>query len=319
MLIKILAAGVCHSDVALLNAPTQTAGFNEKYTLGHEGCGEIVEVGEDVGKDGKGEEFKVGEKVVILSVAGCGKSDCPECSKDLAQICNQGEKYGIGNDGSYAPYIAIKARAAARLPEGVSVEQGAVATDAVMTAYHAVVRTGRVQKAETILIFGLGGLGFNALQIARHLGARVICVDTREEVLEEAVRFGVDKEDVVPVGMDVEVWVRERALVVDTVIDFVGVDGTFGKAQKVVRMAGKIVLVGLLAPKVTIESFVAVRKHLSILCSYGGTITDLRDSLKLTSKGVVKPQVVTGRLDSFAEVLKDLHEGRVKSRIALVP
>ena len=315
MLVKILAAGVCHSDVALLNQPQRVGTFNEKYTLGHEGCGEIVELGADVDQS----RFKVGDQIAILSVAGCGKDDCPECSRDLAQICQAGEKYGIGQDGSYAPYVAIRARAAAPLPKGVSPEVGAVATDAVMTAYHAVVGTGSVKKGETVLIIGLGGLGFNALQIALARGARVIGADTRQEVLEEAAKFGIPQEDLVPVGQSITDFVQTQKLVIDTVIDFVGVPDTFKAAQHAVRWAGKIVCVGLLAPEIMIDNYLAVRKHLSILMSYGGTFTDLTACLDLIAKGVVRPQVVTGELGDFDKVLQDLHAGKVKSRIALIP
>ncbi|KAK5080515.1 hypothetical protein LTR70_008835 [Exophiala xenobiotica] len=314
LLIKIHAAGVCHSDVALLNAEKRPDTWPlDKYTLGHEGCGEVVEVGASV------HDFTTGDMVAILSVAGCGESSCGECSRGLAQICQRGERYGIGSNGSYAPYVAIKARAAAKLPENVSVEQGAVATDACMTAYHAVVGTGQVRKEETVVILGVGGLGFNAMQIARSSGARVIIVDKRQEVLDEAVKFDIAEEDVVPVGEGIADFVKRKGLVVDTIIDFVGVPETFGAAQEAVRFGGKIVLVGLLAPQVSINTFLSVRKHLSLLCSYGGTMSDLKECLALVSNGKLRPQVETGKLDDFPHILEDLHAGKVKSRIALRP
>jgi len=169
--------------------------------------------------------------ISILSVPGCGKSTCPECVRNVTQICAACEHYGIGNDGSFAPYIAIRERAAVKLPAGISPAAGAVATDAVMTAYHAVVGRGQVKKTDTVLLYGLGGLGFNALQVIQSIGARVIVVDQRQEVLDEAVKFGVKSEDIVPVGTaSVTEWVRERKLTVDTAIDFVGVPETFKTA-----------------------------------------------------------------------------------------
>src|SRR5271155_1664194 len=115
---------------------------------------------------------------------------------------------------------------------GVTPAQAAVTTDAVLTAYHAVKTTGNVKPTETILIFGLGGLGFNALQIVLAIGARVIVTDKREEVLAEAIKFGVPKEDVIPIGTNVVEFVQERGLVVDIVIDFVGVNETFTASQE---------------------------------------------------------------------------------------
>lgn len=170
--------------------------------------------------------------VSILAVAGCGQSSCAECSNDVAQICETGEHYGIGQDGSFAPYIAIKARAAVRLPKGVSVAAGSVATDAILTAYHAVVGRAQAKKSDTVLLYGLGGLGFNALQILLDIGSRVIVVDKRQAVLDEAVKFGVKPGDVVPATTDnVVEWVRGReGLVIDKVVDFVGAPDSFRTA-----------------------------------------------------------------------------------------
>ncbi len=86
-----------------------------------------------------------------------------------------------------------------------------------------------------------------------------------------------------------------------------------------VRMAGTVVLVGLLSWTLTLHSYVAVRKRLSILCSYGATYADLEACLDLIAKGVITPQVVTGSMADFPKVLEELHAGKVKSRIALVP
>jgi len=124
LLIKIHAAGVCHSDVGILKMKNYMTGGDKPLTLGHEGAGVIV----GVGAEAKG--FKVGERVAIHPVAGCLLPGCGECSRDLVQICDSGERYGITTNGAYAPYIAIKAHHAVKLPDSVSFEQAASATDA---------------------------------------------------------------------------------------------------------------------------------------------------------------------------------------------
>lgn len=78
-------------------------------------------------------------------------------------------------------------------------------------------------------------------------------------------------------------------------------------------------LVGLFELNLPLPSLVAVPKRLDILCSYGGDHSDLEASLNLIAKGVVKPQVVTGRMADFPTVLADLHSGKIKSRIVLIP
>ena len=226
-LVKVLAAGVCHSDCALLAMTTTLPNFDEKYTLGHEGCGEIVEIGSDV----TDLRLRKGDLVAVLAVPGCGQSSCLECRNGLPQLCKNAACHGIGQDGSFASYVAINRRAAIPVPDGVTPAQAAVATDACLTAYHAVKRVADVKSGDTVLIFGLGGLGFNALQIVLSIGARLLVVDKRPEVLEEAVKFGVAKEDVAPVGEDIALWVKSRGLAVDTVIDFVGVNDTYTASQ----------------------------------------------------------------------------------------
>ena len=109
----------------------------------------------------------------------------------------------------------------------------AVATDAVITAYHAIVRRGELKPTETVFRFGLGGLGFNALQIIRSIGARVIVSDIREERLEAAETLGIPKKDIVPVRKSIPDFVQENDLRIDTTFDFVGVKQTFSDAQQI--------------------------------------------------------------------------------------
>lgn len=166
-----------------------------------------------------------------MCVPGCGKNECSECSNGVPQICQQGPRYGGGQDGFFAPYAVVVERAVVKLPLGVSPSVGAVATDACMTAYHAVVGRAKVQRGDTVLLVGLGGLGFNALQMLHHLGARVVVTDQRQVVLDEAVKFGVKSDDVIPTGtLDVSEWLKERKVAVDTVVDFVAVPTTFKTA-----------------------------------------------------------------------------------------
>lgn len=178
--------------------------------------------------------------VALHAVPGCGAVDCPECSRDLAQLCERGHHSGIGQDGFYAPYAAVDIRGLALVPKGVSPAEAAVATDAVATAYHAVHRRGEVKNTEIVFLFGLGGLGFNALQIVLSIGARVIVSDIRESLLNEAAALGVPTTDIVPRGVSVQDFVNSKGLAgtIDTVLDFVGSHQTFEDAQQIGKSAG---------------------------------------------------------------------------------
>jgi propanol-preferring alcohol dehydrogenase len=193
-----------------------------------------------------------GDVVALHAVPGCNQQDCPECSRDLSQICERGHHSGIGQDGFYAPYATIDARGAVLVPDGmvilylccdywtqlifcpgVTPAQAAVATDAINTAYHAIHRRAEVKASETVFLFGLGGLGFNALQVVLAIGARVIVSDVREELLQAARELGVPVRDIVPPGMSPQDFVARESLQIDTVLDFVGKHQTFNDAQNI--------------------------------------------------------------------------------------
>jgi alcohol dehydrogenase, propanol-preferring len=167
------------------------------------------------------------------------------------------------------------------------------------------------------------------------IGARVLVVEKRQFVLDAAVNFGLPEADVIPPGTDAVEFVEKNNIIVDVVIDFVGVAETFSASQhlrksfplpdpsqadtRTVRPGGRACQVGLLGAELIIHNALAVRKKLTILCSYGGIYEDVEDCLDLIAKGKLQPQVETGDMEDFPSVLESLHEGKVKSRIALIP
>lgn len=127
--------------------------------------------------------------------------------------------------------MAVQENAAVKVPEGVSASVAAISTDALMTSHHAVTGRARVVREDTVLLLGLGGVGFNALQVILHIGARVIVTDKRQIVLDEAEKFGVRREDIIPADTtDIGEWTRQRGLKIDKAIDFVSMPETFKAA-----------------------------------------------------------------------------------------
>ncbi|KAH7029592.1 chaperonin 10-like protein [Microdochium trichocladiopsis] len=318
VLCKMLAAGVCRSDHYLLHVPIekQPSWFQDNFTLGHEGCGQVVKLGEQIRNDS---HIKVGDIVAMHAVPGCGSAECPECSRDLSQLCELGHHSGIGQDGFYAPYAIVDIRGVVPVPDGVSPAEAAVATDAVTTSYHAIHRRGQVQASELLFLFGLGGLGFNALQVIRNIGARVIIAEVKQDLLDDAAKLGVPPEDLVPIGTAPLDFIREQGLEgkIDTVFDFVGRKQTFHGAQQIVRRGGKIVCIGTLDKENTVYMSLGTRKRLTFIFSYGGQVADLKDVLELIAQGKIQPLVKTRKLHEFPGVLEELGEGKVHGRIAL--
>ncbi|KAH7086467.1 chaperonin 10-like protein [Paraphoma chrysanthemicola] len=341
LLIKLLAAGVCRSDHNLLTNETQPAWFKPHFTLGHEGCGRIVRLGSELTSTCG---FSVGDVVAMLAVPGCGKvrkskdeEGCDECTNGQPQLCLTGYRSGIGMDGFFAEYAVIDVRGAVHVPSKVTPSQAAVATDAVTTAYHAIHRRAQVTAADVVFLFGLGGLGFNALQVIRAIGAKVLVCDVKQENLDAAVEIGVAEAECVPVGKDVREWVAENGWEgkIGVVADFVGMQATFGAAQHIglfspllksalksfgwrIRQAGRILCVGTLNHENTVHMKLAIRKRLDILFSYGGQTGDLKEALDLISQGILNPMVSDGKLEDFPKVMKGLEEGKVQGRVALL-
>jgi len=203
--------------------------------LGHEGCGEITTIGSSIPKDSPAAGLKVGDRVAMNPVAGCDDKACPDCGTGFPQLCQstEGSHHGLGQDGSFAQYVAISHRSAIPVPAGVSAAEAAVATDAVMTSHHAIVTRAKITAKDTVFQFGLGGLGMNAVQILLRVGCTLYVNDVRQGPLDEAVKLGVPANNVVPVGTSVQEWVKEKGLEgrIDKVVDFVGLQQTFSDAE----------------------------------------------------------------------------------------
>ncbi|KAF2033139.1 GroES-like protein [Setomelanomma holmii] len=327
LLIRLLAAGVCRSDHNLLTNEVQPSFSKQHFTLGHEGCGEIVGFGSALTPNSTSCQYKLGDIVALLAVPGCGDLEtCEECRIGEPQLRLTGYRSGIGMDGFFAEYCVIDVRGAVLVPRNVSPAQAAVATDAVTTAYHAIHRRACIISSDVVFLFGLGGLGFNALQIIRAIGAKVLVSDVKQENLDAAVELGVSEEDCVPVGKGVREWVEERGWSgrIGVTADFVGTEGTFGDAQhireflSICLQAGRMLCVGTLNHENTVHMKLAIRKRLDIIFSYGGQTRDLKEALDLIAQGVLNSMVSNGKLEDLPKVMKALEEGKVQGRVALL-
>jgi propanol-preferring alcohol dehydrogenase len=321
VLVKVLAMGVCHSDCTILALNEPVLGMGAEFVMGHEGVGEIVRLGSKV----DGSRFAVGDRVGVYLNAGCEQPDCPQCNRGHQQLCkSEGGHYGIGRDGVAAEYAVIHHRAAFHIPPTLDDTLAAVSADAVLTSYHAVKYTADVRPEHTIIVYGLGGLGYNGLQTAMHLKAkRILVVDNRQESVDEAIKLGIPPEDAFctadPKAKKVHEFVAEQQIAVDTCIDFVSHSDTVLSAQLSLRPAGTLVMVGVLGAQVTLLPIVVVCTGLVIKGSYNGSRVAYEEALELMRQGVLTPRVQTGSIEQLPEVLKDLDDGKIKGRMILLP
>jgi len=322
VLVKILAHGVCHSDCGIRDIKTPPPNWAEEFTLGHEGAGEIVQLGLSVSGD-----WKIGDRVVIHIVPGCGK--CPVCLQGHPQICRASPDngaYGLGRDGLFQQYVSIRADALALVPDSVPIAHAAIAADAILTAYHAVKYTADLATApetKIVLILGLGGLGLNAVQIALHLGVnKILIADKRKEAVDIAVKLGIPEENAFctsTLERPLHELLASKRITIDIVLDFVGHEETLTTAQLAIRPAGLIVMVGLISPTATLIPVLMVSNMINIKGSFAGTIEGLRECLELLERGVIKPEIITGSIEDVPQVLKELDEGKYQGRKVLLP
>lgn len=245
VLVRIKAAGICHSDVHY-RAGTSMAG-SLPLTLGHEIAGIVEKVGPQVTK------VKVGDRVCIHYMVTCG--DCYYCSTGNEQFCVQGLMIGKHCDGGYAEYIAVPARNAVLLPDEIPFDQGAILMCSAATSFHAL-RKSRLKPGETVAVFGVGGLGISAVQLARALGAlEVYAVDINEDKLRLAKNYGgipVNPKKCEPVA---EIRRLSGGKGVDVALELIGLPQTMRQVVQSLAIFGRAVLVGITDKPFEIDSY----------------------------------------------------------------
>ena len=316
-LVKVLAAGVCHSDCSILDAEYQKGMFAmpNPFVLGHEGAGVVVSVGSSV------TEFKQGSYVALLGTNACYTQSCGACSHGLDNTCRTNPYLGFGGDGFFASHVSVSTRNLVKVPadqKTIIPSIVAISTDAVLTPYHSLVSSAKLTPDQTILIIGAGGLGLNAIQIAKHvIGVKsVVVTDVRDVSVKAALEVGADyacKPE------ELDALIKEHNLVFDTVADVVGNAETFGTSLHHVRMGGVIQIIGLSVREIPLPLVAVAMKNVTINMTAWGTKLELKDVLKAVAAGKVKPQVEERSMEECLEVLHDLAAGKVKSRIALIP
>lgn len=322
VLVKVTAAGVCRSDVSAVYHPETVKLSNiaggDTLTMGHEAAGVVAELGSEVAAGYP--ELVVGAQVAVLGTNPCNEASCEACVVDRGNMCWSKGWYGLTRDGAWAGYVAVRASSAVPVPKKLSIPPAivAVATDAILTPYHAVKTIAGIRPGETVLIIGSGGLGLNAIQIAKNCAGAgsVIVTDVREQTLDLARQTGADHA-VVPDKLPE--LIATHKLRIDAVVDFVGVSSTLQTATTVLKRAGKMAIVGIGSNTFEIPRQSAMAKELQILPCMWGTKSELVEVLNAIGEGKITPEVETRPFDECIKVLEELRDGKLKSRVALIP
>ena len=235
VLVRVRAAGICHSDAHYRAGRSPARPL--PLVLGHEVAGEVERVGERVTL------VRPGDRVCLHYLIAC--ADCYHCSRGSEQFCRTGSMIGHFRDGGWAEYIAVPERNAVRLPDEIPFEHGAVLMCSSATSLHAL-HKGRLAGGESVAVFGVGGLGMSAVQLARALGALdVFAVDLDEDKLAMARDYGAiavhaDRED--PVAAILESTAGRG---VDVALELIGLPLTMRQAVQALAVQGRAVVAGL--------------------------------------------------------------------------
>jgi S-(hydroxymethyl)glutathione dehydrogenase/alcohol dehydrogenase len=327
--VRIAACGVCHSDLSVIQGILRS---KLPCVLGHEGAGVVEEVGEGV------TGLRPGDKVVLSWVMSCSR--CFYCRIGKPQLCELGEKINKlnrmpdgstrvhqGKDdlwvfsavGALAEEAVVPASAAVKLPPDAPLDKCALLGCAVLTGAGAVFNTAKVEPGSSVVVFGAGGVGLNAIQAAAIAGAeRIVAVDTQPAKLALAKRFGatdaIDATQADPVD-------AVRALTggrgADYAFECIGRTKTVEQAWSSVRKAGTCVAIGIGSVKesVSINALMLPMLEKRLLgCWYGSANVHLEVPrlLSLYRRGKLKLDELVTRtypLSAVNEAFADMSSG----------
>ena len=303
VVVDIRACGVCGSDLFL-----QKGGFGSALPVvpGHEASGVVSALGPGV------DTVTTGQPLALYYIDHCGA--CRVCRAGRVNMCLEVRRMGVEFDGAFAERVVIPARSVIPVSEDDDPAAVAVLTDAVATPYHALVRMARVRAGETVVVFGIGGIGANAVQVASYLGCRVIAVSRSDASLDLGRRMGA--EVAIRTGPDIADEVLEAAGPggPDVIIQTVGSAEVFSQAVSAAGIGCRVIAVGATLDPFPVNAMDLIWREAGLVGSRGFTPQDIREVLDLHRRGAITTDhLVRNRrpLHQVNEALDDLRTGKV--------
>ncbi|TDC74845.1 NAD(P)-dependent alcohol dehydrogenase [Streptomyces hainanensis] len=317
VLLRVAAAGVCHSDIAVMSWPAESFPYALPQTLGHEVTGTVAAVGEGV------TGLEVGEPVAVYGPQGCGR--CAKCAEGKENYCLRAAELGIfppglGAPGGMAEFLLVN-DARFLLPlDGLDPVTSVPLTDAGLTPYHAVKRAlPKLRPGSTAVVIGAGGLGHVAIQLLRALTpSRVIALDVSEEKL--ALARAVGAHETVLSDQRAADRVRELTggLGAEGVFDFVGAQPTVTTAGAVAAVEADVAIVGIAGGALPV-GINTTAFDVAVTAPYWGSRGELGEVLALARSGAVEVRVETYGIDEAPLAYERLHAGKVNGRAVILP
>jgi alcohol dehydrogenase, propanol-preferring len=309
LLIQLEACGICHSDLHLADGDwPQLARLTKKpLILGHEIAGRVAQKGEDV------RDFQIGERVGVPWIHWtCGQ--CEFCREGNENLCARQQITGVNVDGGFAEFVKAPASHSIRIPEALSPAEAAPLFCAGVTVYRAL-RRAQISPGQRLAIFGIGGLGHVAVQIAQHLGAEITAVDICEDKLELARSLGAASA-LNAASPTVVKEIRSKGGVHVALVTSAA-KAAYDMAFSCLRPSGTLLVVGLPSQDLCFPAIVMAGAEVRIQATAVGTRKDLREVLALAGDGKIRSHVNTYPLEDSNEALEQLRHARVSGRMVL--
>jgi D-arabinose 1-dehydrogenase-like Zn-dependent alcohol dehydrogenase len=231
--VAVRACGICLSDVHLIDGSLPAP--LPEVTPGHEAAGVIERVGPGV------PWWRPGQRVVMAGGKSCGA--CAGCA--TGGDCAAPQIMGFGYDGAWAEFVVVPYGCLTEVPEDIPLDQAAVLADAVATPYAGLIERAELRVGEAVGLWGLGGLGTHAVQIARMAGAApIIGIDPLPAARERALSLGADHV-LDPADGDIPDRVRALTGGLQLAVDLVGANAVLAQGAACLRHSGRLLMVGL--------------------------------------------------------------------------
>lgn len=319
VLLKITAAGVCHSDEFIMSLPEEIvmSRWPLPFILGHEGAGTVAELGEGV------TGLSVGDSMLVYGPWGCGR--CSYCLKGDEMLCPVAVEQkiappGLGSPGAMAEYMIVDSPRHL-VPLGDLDPIASVSlTDAALTPYHAIKTSiSKLGAGTTAVVIGAGGLGHMAIQILKAItGATVIALDISAEKRAFALEMGADYA--FDSNTDAVAKVKELTggVGANVVLDFVGMQPTIELMPLLVAPGGDVQLIGI-GNGVLPIGFEGLPFDVNFRGPYWGALPELVEVVEMARRGQIKVEHEAFSLDDGAVAYERLHAGTLRGRAVIVP
>lgn len=303
VLLRMQACGICHSDLFVAGLEKLPVA---PITLGHEGIGTVEAVGEGVANWTPGD-------CAGITFLGTTCGTCEWCLAGRERFCPKQTNFGYTLQGALASFAVVPASALVQVPAALAPSDAAPLCCAGWTACGAL-REAALSPGQSVALFGFGGLGHLALQIARHQKLRVAAVDLSDQKLEQARSAGAE---ITAHADEAGRRLQKELGGVDAAIVLTASPAAIQQAFRALRRNGTLVLVGLATSSYELPLVDTVLKGVTVRGSYLGSRQDLAEVFELAGAGAIRAHVETHELAETPALLERLRRGEISGRAVI--